>query len=70
MTNTSSITRLVTILTQRADDTKNQGILTEGEHILFIENVIGIYMSYMNGKEGAETARQALHKQAVRFGIL
>jgi hypothetical protein len=70
MTNTTSITRLVTVLIQRADDTKNQGIITQGEHILFIENVTGIYMSYMNGKDGAETARQAMHKQAMRFGIL
>ena len=70
MTNTTSITRLVTVLTQRADDTKNQGIITQGEHVLFVENVTGIYMAYMNGKDDAETARQAMHKQAMRFGII
>ena len=70
MTNTTSITRLVTVLIQRADDTKSQGIITQGEHVLFVENVTGIYMSYMNGKDSAETARQAVHKQAMRFGIL
>ena len=70
MTDTASITRLVTVLIQRADDTKNQGIITQGENVLFIENVTGIYMSYMNGKECAETARQAMHKQAIQFSIL
>lgn len=70
MTNTTSITRLVTALIQRADDTKSQGIITQGEHVLFIENVTGVYMSYMNGKDDAETARQSMHKQAMRFGIL
>lgn len=70
MTNTTSITRLVTALIQRADDTKSQGIITQGEHVLFVENVTGIYMSYMNGKDDAETARQAMHKQAMRFGII
>lgn len=70
MTNSTSITRLVTVLLQRADDTKNQGIITPAEHVLFVENVTGIYMAYMNGKEDAETARQAMHKQAVRFSIL
>ena len=70
MNNTASISRLVTVLIQRADDTKGQGIITQGEHVLFVENVTGIYMSYMNGKEGAETARQAMHRQAMRFSIL
>lgn len=70
MTNTTSITRFVTVLIQRADDTKNQGIITQGEHVLFIKNVTGIYMAYMNGKEDVETARQALHRQALRFNIL
>lgn len=70
MTNTTSITRLVTVLIQRADDTKSQGIITQGEHVLFVENVTGIYMAYMNGKDDAETARQAMHKQTMRFGII
>lgn len=70
MTKSASITRLMTILIQRADDTKNQGVITQGEHILFIENITGIYMAYMNGQEDAETARQAMHKQATRFSIL
>ena len=70
MTNTTSISRLMTILLQRADDTKNQGIITPAEHVLFVENVTGVYMAYMNGKEDAETAREAMHKQTMRFRIL
>lgn len=70
MTNTTSITRLVTILIQRADDTKSQGIITQGEHVLFVENVTGIYMAFMNAKEDAETARQAMHRQVIQFSIL
>ena len=70
MASTTSITRLVTVLLQRADDTKKQDVITQGEHALFVENITGIYMAYMNGKEDAETARQAMHKQAMRFSIL